>query len=139
MAKAPPPAHEEFLIAGSAAVGAICITNPIDVVKTRMTLQASHGGAQPYPNVGAALLKIGQSEGLAGLQRGLSASCLWQFSNVSVRFGVYATAKDKAGVNNASSPFGKYLASLGLAASLARWRRWRPTRSSSSRRGTRAS
>ena len=80
-----------------------------------MTLQASHGGAQPYPNVGAALLKIGQSEGLAGLQRGLSASCLWQFSNVSVRFGVYATAKDKAGVNNASSPFGKYLASLGLA------------------------
>jgi solute carrier family 25 protein 34/35 len=108
------PWYEEFLIAGSAAVGAICFTNPIDVVKTRMTLQHA-GGKQPYPNVGTALLRIGQAEGIAGLQRGLGASCLWQFSNVSVRFGAYKVAKDHSGIDSASSPFAKWLASLTLA------------------------
>ena len=111
-----PPWYEEFLIAGLSAVGAICFTNPIDVVKTRMTLQGGARGAGPaeYPNVFTALLKIGREEGLAGLQRGLPASCLWQFSNVSVRFGVYSVAKQSTGVNDAS-PFAKWLASLGLA------------------------
>jgi len=104
---------EEFLIAGMSAVGAICFTNPIDVVKTRMTLQSKSTGAA-YPNVFSALLRIGREEGFAGLQRGLPASCLWQFSNVSVRFGVYSVAKSKTGVDDAS-PFAKWLASLGLA------------------------
>ena len=104
---------EEFVIAGSAAVGSICITNPIDVVKTRMTLQGQ-GGANPYPNVLSALMQIGRAEGIAGLQRGLPASCLWQFSNVSVRFGVYNAAKQATGVAE-SSPFVKWLQSLGLA------------------------
>lgn len=108
-----PPWYEEFLIAGMSAVGSICFTNPIDVVKTRMTLQGQ-GGTTAYPNVFSALVRIGREEGLAGLQRGLPASCLWQFSNVSVRFGVYSVAKSKAGVDEAS-PFAKWLASLGLA------------------------
>lgn len=107
-----PPWHEEFLIAGLAAVGSICFTNPIDVVKTRMTLQ--HAGAVEYPNVFSALWRIGRDEGLAGLQRGLPASCLWQFSNVSVRFGVYGVAKQSTGVSDAS-PFARWLASLGMA------------------------
>jgi len=59
----------------------------------------------------------GRAEGLAGLQRGLGPSCLWQFSNVSVRFGVYASAKRFTGVDGASqSPLVKWVASLGLAA-----------------------
>ena len=113
MAPPPPPWYEEFLIAGLAAVGSICFTNPIDVVKTRMTLQGK-GGANPYPSVLSALMHIGRAEGLLGLQRGLPASCLWQFSNVSVRFGVYGVAKQVAHVDN-SSPFAKWLQSLGLA------------------------
>ena len=40
---AAPPAYEEFVIAGSAAVGAICFTNPIDVVKTN--IQVADGGS----------------------------------------------------------------------------------------------
>ena len=107
---------EEFLIAGFSAVGAIIVTNPIDVVKTRMALQGQSGcGRELYPNVPSALLRIGREEGLAGLQRGLPASCLWQFSNVSVRFGVYGVAKTQTGVSEAS-PFARWLASLGLAA-----------------------
>ena len=110
-----PPWYEEFMIAGLSAVGAICFTNPVDVVKTRMTLQQSAGAAQPYPNVATALIRIGREGGLAGLQRGLGPSCFWQFSNVSVRFGVYAAAKQQTGVSEAQSPFAKWVASLGLA------------------------
>ena len=112
-----PPWYEEFFIAGFAAVGSICFTNPIDVVKTRMTLQGQ-GGSNPYPNVFSALVHIGRTEGIAGLQKGLPASCLWQFSNVSVRFGVYGVAKRATGVGDVtteSSPFVKWLKSMGLA------------------------
>jgi len=109
-----PPWYEEFVIAGLSAVGAICFTNPVDVVKTRMTLQAA-GGSSQYPNVLTALWRIGRDEGLTGLQRGLPASCLWQFSNVSVRFGVYGAAKQMTGVDDAESPLAKFVASLGLA------------------------
>lgn len=111
------PWYSEFIIAGSAAVGAICFTNPIDVVKTRMTLQGE-GGTQPqFSNPISALMRIGRSEGIASLQRGLGPSCLWQFANVSVRFGVYASAKKVVGLEGQSKPaFQKWLASLGLAA-----------------------
>ena len=84
----------EFLCAGTSAVLAICVTNPVDVVKTRMVVQGQLGqGASPYTSVPSALVQIGRAEGLRGLQRGLGPSCLWQFSNVSVRFGVYGYAK----------------------------------------------
>ena len=109
----PKPWWEEFLIAGLSAVGAICFTNPVDVVKTRMTLQTQKGAKQPYPNVFAALYSIGKREGISGLQRGLPASCLWQFSNVSVRFGVYASSKNLIAPD--TSPFAKWLQSLVLA------------------------
>ena len=109
----------EFLIAGTAAVGAICVTNPIDVAKTRMTLQGE-GGAAADPRIArdpvSALVRIGRTEGIRGLQRGLGPSCLWQFSNVSVRFGVYSYAKGVANVDAVQSPFRKWLSSLGLAA-----------------------
>jgi solute carrier family 25 protein 34/35 len=114
--KSTPPWYEEFFIAGFAAVGSICFTNPIDVVKTRMTLQGPIG---PIRNPLQGLVHVGKTEGLYGLQRGLPASCLWQFSNVSVRFGVYGVAKTATGVGNGAdsgaSPFIKWLKSLGLA------------------------
>ena len=114
--ESPAPWYSEFLIAGTAAVGAICVTNPIDVVKTRMTLQGEGGTLSRFGNPISALFWIGRHEGIASLQRGLGPSCLWQFSNVSVRFGVYASAKNVTGVATDSSPFRKWLLSLGLAA-----------------------
>lgn len=119
------PWYGEFLCAGTAAVGAICFTNPIDVVKTRMTLvgpayaaSLPPGKPNPYRSPLSALAHVGRTEGLRGLQRGLGPSCLWQFSNVSVRFGVYRVAKSATGVNEGSSdaPVIKWVKSLGLAA-----------------------
>lgn len=106
----------EFVCGGTSAVMAICCTNPVDVVKTRMQLQGQlNQGAAPYPNVGAALMSIGRAEGLRGLQRGLSPACFWQFSNVSVRFGIYGVAKQVTGGGQDSSPFLRWLKLVGLA------------------------
>jgi len=117
---APRPWYGEFLCAGTAAVGAICVVNPLDVVKTRMTLVGPAllpGTPNPYRNPLSALAHVGRTEGLHGLQRGLGPSCLWQFSNVSVRFGVYGGAKSATGVGESSaSPLVKWAQSLGLAA-----------------------
>ena len=111
------PIWGEFLCAGTSAVMAICFTNPIDVIKTRMQLQGQLGqGRSPYSGVLDALRQIGQREGWRGLQRGLWPSCWWQFSNVSVRFGAYATAKRLTGVSADPSPLRKYLESMGLGA-----------------------
>lgn len=118
------PWYGEFLCAGTAAVGAICFTNPIDVVKTRMTLVGPSyaaslppGKPNPYRNPLSALAHVGRTEGVRGLQRGLGPSCLWQFSNVSVRFGVYGAAKSATGIGDGSdAPLVKWAKSLGLAA-----------------------
>mmetsp|Transcript_2537 Transcript_2537/g.7326 ORF Transcript_2537/g.7326 Transcript_2537/m.7326 type:complete len:276 (+) Transcript_2537:3-830(+) len=75
------------------------------------------GVPNPYRNPVSALIHIGRSEGVRGLQRGLGPACLWQFSNVSVRFGVYSAAKTVTGIGDSSaSPFVKWVKSLGLAA-----------------------
>jgi solute carrier family 25 protein 34/35 len=105
----------EFVLGGTAAVGAICFTNPIDVVKTRMQLQGElNKGKSPYRGVFHALYTISKTEGIHGLQSGLPASCFWQFSNVAVRFGVYGVAKHHFDINEGTSY--RYAKSMGLAA-----------------------
>eukprot|EP00936_MAST-01D_sp_MAST-1D-sp1_P002606 g2606.t1 len=85
----------DFVLSGTSAVLAICCTNPVDVVKTRLQLQGERMKISPrqYRGVGHALVTIARAEGLRGLQRGLAPACLLQFSNVSMRFGCYAVLK----------------------------------------------
>jgi len=106
----------EFACAGTSAVLAICCTNPMDTVKTRMVLQGQLGhGKSPYPGVASALLQIGKAEGIRGLQRGLAPACCWQFSNVAMRFGLYDVFKQRVGTTS-DSPVVRWLQSLGPAA-----------------------
>lgn len=77
---------------GTAAVCATVIVNPFDVMKTRLQLQAVAGtSGVRYSESGlfAGLWAVGRAEGLRGLQRGLAAASLLQFSNVACRFGFY--------------------------------------------------
>jgi len=111
------PWFAEFACAGTSAVMAIICTNPVDVVKTRMQVQGQLGqGKVMYRGVFSGLHQIWMTEGLRGLQRGIGASCLWQFSNVSVRFGVYGAAKQYAQLDSSASPVLRYFSSLGIAA-----------------------
>ena len=91
------------------------MTNPVDVIKTRMQVQGPVG---PLRGTLHGLAHVGRTEGVRGLQRGLGPSCLWQFSNVSVRFGVYGSVKRLSGVddNSGLSPLRKWAQSLGIAA-----------------------
>jgi len=112
----PRPWYSEFLCAGTAAVAAIVVVNPFDVVKTRMMIQGQLGrAATPYSGIVSALVQIGRADGLRGLQAGLSPSSCWQFSNVSCRFGVYALAKKHLSIQDEKSHILRWFKSIFLA------------------------
>jgi solute carrier family 25 protein 34/35 len=71
-------------------VCATVVVNPFDVMKTRLQLQSAAGASGVrYSGLLAGLWEVGRAEGLRGLQRGLAAASLLQFSNVACRFGFY--------------------------------------------------
>lgn len=91
----------EFVQSGTAAVCATIIVNPFDVMKTRLQLQAATGtgcastAARRYTGLLTGLVEVARSEGVRGLQRGLAAASLLQFSNVACRFGFYDLFKKR--------------------------------------------
>ena len=119
-----PNVYREFLHSGVAAVGAICITNPLDVVRTRLQLQGQLETAAVSSRfrrgIGETLRHIAKVEGWRGLQRGLAPACLLQFSNVSMRFGAYNVTKQVFGIRlNDTSTYAQSLAAAGFAGALA--------------------
>ncbi|XP_077361822.1 solute carrier family 25 member 35 [Festucalex cinctus] len=84
----------DFILSGVAACGACLVTNPLEVVKTRMQLQGelkSRGTYQIYyRNVFHAFYTIAKVDGLAGLQKGLVPGLWYQFFMNGVRLGSYA-------------------------------------------------
>lgn len=105
---------ENFVCGGVAAALAICVVNPIDVVKSRLQMQGELGADKPkqaYRGIVSAMVTIGQKEGLAGLYRGLPAAVLFQLVGNSCRFGIYHAGKKLAGTDKKQSS----LKNLGLA------------------------
>lgn len=83
----------DFVFGGLAAAGACIFSNPFDVLKTRMQLQgelrAKGAHAVYYKNVVHAGIMVFKHEGLAGLQKGLSAAIVMHSVRNSVRLGMY--------------------------------------------------
>ncbi|XP_028178292.1 solute carrier family 25 member 35-like isoform X1 [Ostrinia furnacalis] len=96
----------DFIIGGLAGAGATVITNPMDVVKTRMQLQgelkARGEGPLRYKSIFHALYVIGKTDGLFALQRGLAPAMLLGFTMNSVRLGGYHTTQTLGWTKDAS-------------------------------------
>ncbi|KAK7056660.1 Mitochondrial oxaloacetate carrier protein [Paramarasmius palmivorus] len=77
--KPPLSTPEAFLLGGIAACGAVTVSNPAEVAKTRLQLQgelAKDGGTRVYRNTFDVLAKTARNEGIGGIQRGLAPADL---------------------------------------------------------------
>ncbi|ESK92718.1 oxaloacetate carrier [Moniliophthora roreri MCA 2997] len=97
---APPPSTsngkisttEGFILGGIAACIAVTISNPAEVVKTRLQLQgelAKAGAPKVYSNAIDALAKTWRNEGIRGIQRGLGPAYVYQILLNGSRLGFY--------------------------------------------------
>ncbi|XP_054740057.1 solute carrier family 25 member 35-like [Anastrepha obliqua] len=86
----------DFLIGGCAAMGAICFTNPLEVIKTRIQLQgelAARGTyCEPYKGIFHAFSTVIRCDGWLALKKGLVPALHYQFILNSVRLGIYKMA-----------------------------------------------
>ena len=92
---------DNFVWGGVAAGMAICVVNPIDVVKSRLQMQGEGGGVAKavYKGPLHALRTIAVKEGVQGLYRGLAPAILFQMVGNSTRFGVYYAGKNALGAD----------------------------------------
>uniref|UniRef100_A0A4W5MU84 Solute carrier family 25 member 34 n=1 Tax=Hucho hucho TaxID=62062 RepID=A0A4W5MU84_9TELE len=94
----------DFALGALSCCGACVFTNPLEVVKTRLQLQGelrARGTYQRhYRGVVQALWVVGRTDGLRGLQKGLSAGLLYQGLMNGVRLGFYSYC-DAVGVTAA--------------------------------------
>ncbi|TNM88876.1 hypothetical protein fugu_005130 [Takifugu bimaculatus] len=93
----PPPAiwpPFDFVLGAFACCVACVFTNPLEVVKTRLQLQGelrSRGSYQRhYRGALQALWVVGRTDGLRGLQKGLSVGLIYQGVMNGVRLGSYS-------------------------------------------------
>lgn len=93
----PPPAiwpPFDFVLGAFACCVACVFTNPLEVVKTRLQLQGelrSRGSYQRhYRGAMQALWVVGRTDGLRGLQKGLSVGLIYQGVMNGVRLGSYS-------------------------------------------------
>ena len=84
-------AWKQYVAGSMSATVAVVFSNPLDVVKTRMQLQGElqRKGGQAFKNPLQAMWLIFRQEGLAGIQRGLSASIPHQMTMNGLRIGTY--------------------------------------------------
>ncbi|XP_058457029.1 solute carrier family 25 member 35-like [Malaya genurostris] len=99
----------EFLLGGLSSCCAVLFTNPFDVLKTRQQLEGellARGSVanRAYKGMWQSIRSVVQSDGLRGLQKGLPAAALYQFTMNSVRLGTFQTV-DNLGWTKSDNAF----------------------------------
>jgi len=94
----------KFILGGLAGMGATCIVQPIDLIKTRMQLSGELGKAKEHKSSLHALINIGRQEGVRNLYKGLSAALLRQATYTTTRLGVYSSLIESFSQNSKGEP-----------------------------------
>eukprot|EP01083_Nonionella_stella_P107822 312792_1 len=92
-----------FHVGCGAAAGctSVILTNPIEVVKTRMQLQGELGGPSPFKHSAQCFMTILRNEGVPrGLEKGLSTGLMYQLTMQGSRLGTYPALKKKLIAND---------------------------------------
>lgn len=74
-------------------MGATCVVQPLDLVKTRMQISGMGGAAKEFTSTFDAFTKILKREGF-GIYKGLDAGLLRQATYTTTRLGVYSALND---------------------------------------------
>lgn len=88
------PVYIQYLFGGLSGIGATCVVQPLDLVKTRMQISGMGGAAKEYNNTFDAIGKIVKREGTLALYKGLSAAIMRQATYTTTRLGVYTSLND---------------------------------------------
>ncbi|ETV64893.1 hypothetical protein H257_18289 [Aphanomyces astaci] len=104
-AAAPPGVGVKFILAGCSNLSAAFITNPIDVLKTRMQLEGELPPHAPrrYGGFVAGGHTILRSEGWRGFYKGLTASLMRDGFYSGIRLGAYEPVKELLGATDPST------------------------------------
>lgn len=78
-----------FVVAGMAPAAAALFSNPLDVARVRMQLNAELGTARAYRHTGDAIAKVYRAEGLRGAQAGLKTAMVREAMQNVPRLGLY--------------------------------------------------
>jgi len=97
---------EGMVFSGFGPAVAAVLTNPFDVAKVRMQLQgeASSGSKKAYTGAFDCIIKTFKAEGIAGTQRGLSASIIREGSKNFFRIGLFHPILDVLHEDHTKSP-----------------------------------
>ncbi|XP_055386763.1 mitochondrial 2-oxoglutarate/malate carrier protein [Condylostylus longicornis] len=88
------PTALRFVFSGLSGMGATCIVQPLDLVKTRMQIQGVGGAAREYKNSLHCISTIVSKEGPLALYKGIGAALLRQATYTTGRIGVYTFLND---------------------------------------------
>merc|ERR1711973_262776 len=107
------PNSIKFLFGGSAGMLATCVGQPLDLVKNRMQVSKTAGGAKP--TTVSIISGIIKNEGFSTLYNGLSAGLLRQATYTTTRLGIYTFLFEKLSTDGKPPPF-LVKAGIGMAA-----------------------
>ena len=102
------PAYVVFGEGALASIGATVVSNPFEVMKTRLQLQGElmkQGSYhRKYNGMVSGMAKVASQEGLTALQKGLWASMIHQLVQNGIRFGTYPYFKEYFRTMNNNEP-----------------------------------
>lgn len=75
-------------------MGATCVVQPLDLIKTRLQISGQGGSAKEYTGTLDAISKIIKREGFPALYKGLTAALLRQATYTTTRLGTYTALNE---------------------------------------------